>query len=60
MAGTLATILGHEDEDNTLEMVLWLEKACVPEDIEEQGFYSRPGHLYLGYEMRGKKSSPYL
>lgn len=32
MAGILATILDQEDKDNTLEMVEWLEGACVPKE----------------------------
>lgn len=38
MAGILATILDHEDKDNTLEMLEQLEAAWVPEGFEEQGF----------------------
>lgn len=38
MAGILASILDHEDndKDNTLEMALWLQEACVPEDLKGQ------------------------
>lgn len=38
MAGILATILDHEDndKDNTLEMVSWLQEAHVPEDLKGQ------------------------
>ena len=38
MAGILATILDYEDndKDNTLEMVLRLQEACVPEDLKGQ------------------------
>lgn len=49
MAGILATILDHEDKDNTLKMMEWLGEACVPEGLEEEGFYSRSGHLHLDY-----------
>lgn len=49
MAGILATILDHEDKNNTLETVEWLAEACVSEGLEEPGFYSRPEHLHLDY-----------
>lgn len=46
MAGIPATTLDHEDKHDSLEMVGWLEEACVP---EEQDFHYRPGYLHLDY-----------
>lgn len=57
MAGILATTLDHEDKDNTLEIVEWLEEACVP---EEQDFYCTPGYLHLDYDMRKKPTFYFL
>lgn len=54
-AGIPATILDPEDVDNSLETVL--QKASVPKDLEEQEFYSRPGHLRGDYQMRKKSTS---
>lgn len=55
IAGIPATVLDHEDVDNSLEM--GLQEAGVPKDLEEQEFYSRPGHLHGEYQMRKKSTS---